>query len=81
MKNIIEKCINELKKPKPRKDYVIGMLEALMDAPRVEIQMSDPRVVEPIAVEELPKIIPNKKPIIPRGILDTMNPPPEMRLS
>ena len=30
-KNILSKCIDELKKPTPRLDYVLGMLETLFE--------------------------------------------------
>lgn len=40
--NIIKKCIEELQKPEFRKDYVLGLLEALDDSSTQERHISTP---------------------------------------
>lgn len=96
--NIIEKCIEELRKPKPNKQYVLGMLEAMVDMDnRVPekptiifkeapiVTTTDPTHIKLVNTAEDPDIftpvVKAAPQIIPRGLMDVMNPPPEMRLN
>jgi len=54
MNNILAKCIEELKQDKPRVDYILGMLETLM-----EMQEKPP--VRPTKPPEVAK--PTKEPV------------------
>lgn len=49
---ILEKCLEELRKDDPRKDYVIGMLETL-------VEMDSPTAAAPVRVHEDPLSIPD----------------------
>lgn len=53
MKNILQKCIDELAKENPKLDYIRGMLEVLVE------QEPEKPSTTPLAFTPAPPIIPN----------------------
>ena len=60
MKNILQKCLDELNKENPRHDYVVGMLEVLIDSAPASspIVTPTPSYVPPPQAEGYKPIIP-----------------------
>ena len=82
MKGIIQKCVEELKKPKPRIEYVLGLLEAMSEMSNDGAEVKRPLFTGPHS-EPLPEVKEVKAPtqqkpkksIIPPGLASMMTPP------
>lgn len=48
MNQVLSKCVDELKTPTPRIDYVLGMLETLMEMQDVPIKTINPLLTVPL---------------------------------
>jgi hypothetical protein len=58
MNKILEKAITELKKEDFKKDYVLGMLETLVEmqsAPQVEHKIVPPKIIPSLGTDPIPE--------------------------